>query len=93
MTFGQEMLTVNDGTHQKVQGFKMYPNPAYGDEIYITTTNNGSKLITVFDVFGDVVLKEQISTNALNISRLVPGVYALQVTEKNKIMTRKLVVK
>lgn len=93
MLFSQEMLTVNDGKPQEVKGFKMYPNPAYGDEIYITTSSNSTKKITVFDVFGEVVLKETIATNTLNISRLVPGVYVLQVTEEKKTMTRKLVVK
>jgi len=94
ITFSQEMLTVNDAKKQEmVKGFKMYPNPAYGDEIYITTETNGLKKITIFDVFGEVVLTDKISTNRLNISRLVPGVYVLQVAEQNKTMTRKLVVK
>ncbi len=94
MAFSQEMLTVNDVKKQEtVKGFKMYPNPAYGDEVYITTESNGIKKITIFDVFGEVILKEQISTNRLNISRLVPGVYVLQVTEQERTMTRKLVVK
>lgn len=94
MTFGQEMLTVNDTKKQEiVKGFKMYPNPAYGEEVYITTETNGLKKITIFDVFGEVVLKDKISTNRLNISRLVPGVYVLQVSEQEKTMTRKLVVK
>ncbi len=93
MASSQEMLTVNDSKKQEVKGFKMYPNPAYGDEVYITTATNGNKKITIFDVFGDIVLTERIATNRLNISRLVPGVYVLQVTEKNKTMTRKLVVK
>ncbi len=92
-TFGQELVSVNDVKTIEVKGFKMYPNPAYGDEVYITTERNGAKEIQVFDVFGDVVLKDNITTNTLNISRLVPGVYVLQVTEEKRTMTRKLVVK
>ncbi|NAY92035.1 T9SS type A sorting domain-containing protein [Muricauda sp. JGD-17] len=92
-SFGQELVTVNTQQTQELEGFKMYPNPAYGEEVYITTETNGSKQIKIFDVFGDVVLTERISTNTLNISRLVPGVYVLQVTEREKTMTRKLVVK
>ena len=71
----------------------MYPNPAYGEEIYITTATNGAKTIQIFDVFGEVVLTDKITTNTLNIAKLVPGVYVLQVTEDKKTMTRKLVVK
>jgi len=92
-TFGQELVSVNDAKPIEVKGFKMYPNPAYGDEVYITTERNGTKEIQVFDVFGDVVLRDNITTNTLNISRLVSGVYVLQVTEQKRTMTRKLVVK
>ncbi|BFP41621.1 hypothetical protein FGF1_24660 [Flavobacteriaceae bacterium GF1] len=92
-TFGQELVSINDTKTVEVTGFKMYPNPAYGEEIYITTANNGTKEIQVFDVFGEVVLTDKITTNTLNISRLVPGVYVLQVTEQKRTMTRKLVVK
>lgn len=93
VTYGQELVSVNDAKPIEVKGFKMYPNPAYGEEVYITTETNGNKEIQVFDVFGDVVLHDRIATNTLNISKLVPGVYVLQVTENKKTMTRKLVVK
>ena len=93
LSFGQELVSVNDAKHKEVKGFKMYPNPAYGEEIYITTASNGKKNIKVYDVFGEIVLTDKISTNTLDISRLVPGVYVLQVTEDKKTMTRKLVVK
>jgi len=93
LSFSQDLVTVNDSKRIEVKGFKMYPNPAYGEEIYITTASNGKKNITVFDVFGEIVLTDKISTNTLDISRLVPGVYVLQVTEDKKTMTRKLVIK
>ncbi|MEM9647390.1 T9SS type A sorting domain-containing protein [Flagellimonas flava] len=92
-TFGQELVSVNTEQVQELKGFKMYPNPVYGDEVYLTTATNGSKQIKIYDVFGEVVLTDRISTNTLNVSRLVPGVYVLQVTEDKKTMTRKLVIK
>ena len=92
-SFGQELVTVNNEPVQELKGFKMYPNPAYGSEVYITTESNGTKEIRVYDVFGEVVLTKRINTNTLDISRLVPGVYVLQVTERKKTMTRKLVIK
>lgn len=90
---GQDLVRINDETPIQEKGFKLYPNPAYGDEIYITTKFNGEKLIQIFDVFGEAVLTERITNNRLNISRLVPGIYVLQVTEQDRKMTRKLVVK
>lgn len=92
-SFGQELVSVNTEQVQELKGFKMYPNPVYGDEVYVTTETNGSKAIRIYDVFGEVVLTDRISTNTLNVSRLVPGVYVLQVTEDKKTMTRKLVIK
>jgi len=93
MTHGQDLISANAEPVQELKGFKMYPNPAYGDEVYITTASNGSKEINVYDLFGEVVLSARITTNTLDISRLVPGVYVLQVSEEKKTMTRKLVVK
>lgn len=90
---GQEYPPEQTEPKQASHDFTLYPNPAFDDVVYITTHYNEYKSITVYDVFGKVVLRDRISTNALNISRLVPGVYVLQVTERNKTMTRKLVVK
>ena len=85
-----------DSTQVKVpesMDFKLYPNPAFDDIVYVKTKENRSKSITVFDVFGKVVLRDRIAASTLNISRLVPGVYMLQVQESDRKMTRKLVVK
>ena len=91
--YGQENYPPGSGPSQEIPNFKLYPNPAYSDVVYISSEYNDTKVITVYDVLGEIVLTDRISTNTLNISRLVPGVYVLQVTERQKSMTRKLVVK
>lgn len=91
--YGQEKNPPETPPSQEIPNFKLYPNPAYNDVVYITSEYNDTKVITVYDVLGEVVLTDRISTNTLNISRLVPGVYVLQVTERQKTITRKLVVK
>lgn len=91
--YGQEKETLVSASSQEIPNFKLYPNPVYGDVVYISSDYNDTKLVTVYDVLGEVVLTDRISTNTLNISQLVPGVYVLQVTERQKSMTRKLVVK
>lgn len=73
--------------------FKLYPNPAYQEVVHITTKYNGVKDVVIYDVFGTVVLQDRIMTSLLNISKLAPGVYILQITENRITMTRKLVVK
>jgi len=90
---GQEMIEITSVQNPESNNFTLYPNPAFDDIVYVTTKKNVPKDITVYDVFGKIVLRDRISTNELNISQLVPGIYVLQVQEKNKTMTRKLVVK
>ena len=72
---------------------KLYPNPAFGDEVQIITRANADKQITVYDVFGEAVLRDMIKGKSLDISKLTSGVYVLQVSEGQKNFTRKLVVK
>lgn len=93
MLSGQEKLPAIDEKDQESSNFTLYPNPAIDGIVYIKTLNNRSKDVTVYDVFGKIVLQDRISTNMLNIGRLSPGVYVIQVIENNKTMTRKLVVK
>ncbi len=75
-----------------IPGFKLYPNPASGNSVYISTKDNLYKEIIIYNVFGKIVLADRITHNTLNISQLEPGVYVLQITENKKTMTRKLVV-
>lgn len=89
----QEPMDFNNPRKEEISGFKLYPNPAFNDVVYITTEKNARKEVTVYDVFGEIVLTERILNTSLNISRLVPGVYVLQVIEDSKTITRKLVVK
>lgn len=90
---GQEIPTDSTSESKDSTEFDLYPNPAIDDHVYVTTGNNFGKDITVYDIFGKVVLRDRIKTNELNIAKLVPGVYFLQVEERNKSMIRKLVVK
>ena len=89
----QDPLDFQNQKNEEISGFKLYPNPAFGDMVNVITRDNSIKQITVYDVFGEIVLTDKISRNTLNISRLVSGVYVLQVVENKKTITRKLVVK
>ena len=89
----QEISGPRSDNNSETNDFKLYPNPSYNGTVHITTTHNTVKDIVFYDVFGAMVLKDRITTTFLNISKLSPGVYVLQVTEEQKVMTRKLVVK
>jgi len=92
VTSAQENIEDFSPKTTDIQGFKLYPNPSSSNVVYITTRDNLYKEITVYDVFGKVVLVDKIIHNTLNISRLVPGVYVMQIIENKKTITRKLVV-
>ncbi|MDF4203630.1 T9SS type A sorting domain-containing protein [Maribacter sp. SA7] len=91
--YAQDTIDINNLRNDEISGFKLYPNPASADVVYVTTQKNHNKEVRVYDVFGELVLTEKLSSKAMNISRLSPGVYVVQVTENEKSITRKLVVK
>lgn len=76
-----------------IDGFKLYPNPVSNGKVYINTTNNEAKKILIFDVLGTQVLQTTILGKELNLSDLDAGVYVLRVYEKDKVATRKLIIK
>lgn len=76
-----------------IEGFKMYPNPVTQGKVTIVTASNSAKKIRIYDVLGTPVLETTILGNELNLSQLRAGVYLIQVLEKDKVATRKLIVK
>lgn len=76
-----------------INGFKLYPNPVTTGRVIIETSLNAPKRILIFDVFGNMVLETTILRKELSVSNLVSGVYVLRVFEKDKVATRKLVIK
>ncbi|NNG11037.1 MAG: T9SS type A sorting domain-containing protein [Arenibacter sp.] len=93
MVSAQEFVQQPIAQNTQPYTFKLYPNPAYEDVVHITTNHSGIKDVVVYDVFGSIALKDRISRPTLNISKLSPGVYVLQITQNRHSMTRKLVVK
>lgn len=91
--FAQTSIDFPNGTTKGISDVKLYPNPAFGGIVHIFTPTNSDKRVTVYDVFGEVVLTDKIIGKALDISRLIPGIYVLQINEDQKTITRKLVVK
>ena len=80
-------------TSGDIEGFKLYPNPTVDGKVFIDTSLDAPKRIHIFDVLGTQVLQTTILGNELNISNLDKGVYILRVIEKDKMATRKLVIK
>ena len=92
--FGYSQLSETNTTNtETIQDLSIYPNPASNGKIYITTKQNLSKDIEIFDVLGKKIYSTSMFGKELNISKLTPGIYILKVKENNKTATRKLVVR
>lgn len=86
--FGQEARGSSD-----IDGLKLYPNPVTAGKVYISTTLNAPKKILIFNVFGTQILETTIMGKELDLGELDSGVYVLRVFEKDKVATRKLIIK
>ncbi|MFZ4679215.1 MAG: T9SS type A sorting domain-containing protein [Flavobacterium sp.] len=82
------------GTNQNtIAGLRMYPNPVSNGTLFIETSANAEKSVTVFDVLGKQVLNTTTTNNTINVASLHTGVYIVNITEEGKTASRKLVIK
>ncbi|EDP98421.1 T9SS type A sorting domain-containing protein [Kordia algicida OT-1] len=72
--------------------FSMYPNPANGNTVTITSATNNTKDVQVYSIIGKQVINTTI-TRTLDVSGLQSGVYVVKITENGKSATKKLVIK
>lgn len=74
--------------------FQIYPNPATQGVVNVSTHDHSVMQVRIFNVFGLEVLSESIKGNTvLDISRLDKGVYILRLVSRDKVATRKLIIK
>lgn len=94
--FGFSQNYVNSNAiQQNIEGLTIYPNPVTNGKVfvYISTNDNLTKKIAIFDVLGKQIYKTVLTGKELNISNLGKGIYILKITENNISETRKLVIK
>ncbi|MEO1011467.1 MAG: T9SS type A sorting domain-containing protein [Bacteroidota bacterium] len=80
-------------TGTDIDGFDLYPNPVTHGKVYIKTTEDAPKKVHIFNVFGTPVLQTTLLGSELNLSELDAGVYVIRVFQRDKVATRKLIVK
>ncbi len=89
----QVSATATSTKEVPIEGLSIYPNPASGQKVYITTYTNKPKLIEIYNVLGKNILSANLTGKELNISVLEPGVYIMKIQEGESTATRKLVVR
>lgn len=82
-------ISTSDG----IIDLSIYPNPVSNGKIYITTKDNLTKEVEIYDVLGKKILSSSVFGKELNISKLTAGIYILKIREGNHSATRKLVVR
>ncbi|MCK8520897.1 T9SS type A sorting domain-containing protein [Aquimarina sp. D1M17] len=77
---------------QKIEGLRVYPNPATGDILYITSYLQLTKTVQIYTVLGKKVMYKVLIGKELDISNLNPGVYVIKITEGKNQDTQKLII-
>lgn len=73
--------------------FNIYPNPAVGNTLHITSSNGEAVDVVIYSTLGQQVLTAKTLTNELNIGSLNAGMYIVRISQGNTTQTRKLVIK
>ncbi|MGB2128942.1 MAG: T9SS type A sorting domain-containing protein, partial [Flavicella sp.] len=82
-TLGEEKVAKPHNT------IAVYPNPS-SESIVVEGFNVGEKFqVQVFDIIGTQVLKKQMKTPIIDVSRLNEGIYILRVSNGNQHKTLK----
>lgn len=68
---------------------QLYPNPVKSDLFVVGLLQDAT--IKIFDMRGKLVLKTRNTNNQIDVNNLSKGVYTIQVSDKNGIITRKIV--
>ena len=80
-------------TEFEMSSYSIYPNPANGGEITISSSNSETISVTGFDILGKQVLNATLSNNTLDVSNLKAGIYILKISQNNASVTKKLVIR
>ncbi len=80
-------LSAADVITENLSDISLYPNPVVGDVLYLKGQSVANvKDVRIFDVSGRLMLSEQNSfkdKNYLNVQKLQPGVYLLQLDHRS----------
>ena len=71
----------------------IYPNPLSNGKLFITSSSNLEKEITIYTTLGQQVLQDKTLTESINVSNLSQGTYFVKITEAGLTTTKKLIIK
>ena len=71
---------------------RLYPNPTNENYVIVHTNVSGTKEIEVFDLLGKKLIDISLNSNYLDISKLNPGIYLLNISVDTITSVHKLIV-
>ncbi|MEO6348716.1 MAG: T9SS type A sorting domain-containing protein, partial [Aquaticitalea sp.] len=77
----------------KLNSVIIYPNPTSVGFVNIKSTSNNIISVVIFDVLGKRVLSQIVNNGRLNVSALRSGIYIMKISQNNRTVTKKLVIK
>jgi len=84
--------TLGTNNVMNVSGFKMYPNPVSNGKLFIVSSTDLEKQVTIYNTLGQQVLETKTTTEAINVSSLSKGTYFVKIIEAEKTATKKLII-
>ena len=91
--FNNPNFLLTNAQFNEIAGFKVYPNPVTDGKLFVETSINGDKAITIYDTLGKQVLNTTTSATEVNVGNLLSGIYFVKVVEENKTSYAKFIVK
>ncbi|MCF6349574.1 MAG: T9SS type A sorting domain-containing protein [Flavobacteriaceae bacterium] len=88
---GKATLSLDD-INIKQNQFSVYPNPSK-DFVNITSQISGNKNIEIYNLLGKRIINTTISSDRLNVSELISGIYMMKITQNGSSSTKKLIIK
>ena len=84
--------SINENT---IEVFSIFPNPVSDDQFTIGFASNETKQVSIFNILGKQVFATSFAgtSKTLQVGSLSSGVYLLKITEKGKVITKKLIIK
>ncbi|TXD48325.1 endonuclease [Polaribacter sp. IC073] len=73
------------------ESFKMFPNPTDGNNVYFSVTE--AVTVKVYNILGKLVQSKKVtkSNNSIDISKLLKGIYLLQINSRKQFIIKKLI--
>ncbi len=88
---GENEVIVTSTEDAEELDFMVYPNPAVDQILIDFPTAHQSVTYTMYDVNGKRVLQGSLRGNSINVSKLTPGAYVLQLIVDGKQVEKKII--